>query len=65
MTDQVRRGIEAWAKACVEQDWMNERDLWIRLKFWYLWKYKGIYMKWHDESEIAASIMGYIEKEEE
>ena len=46
----------------VKEDWFNERGWWTRLVYWYNRKFKGIYLGWLDEDEIAASIISYIDR---
>ena len=58
---RVRKGVQAWALMALKEDWFNERCWWIRLKTWYNWRFRNVYLRWHNEEEIAASIMGYNE----
>lgn len=61
--DAVREGLYKWAKASWDNDWWNQRRWWTRFVHWYCWKVGGVYLPWHDESEILASLQGYIARE--
>lgn len=63
LPEHVRVGVREWSKAAFQHDWINQRRWWTRLVNWYSWKYKDVYLDWHDEDELAASIIGYIEHE--